>query len=672
MNFATCSLCYPMIFSNPSFGEAMRHQADVVDNGFSEAYKKYLETGNMTAGCDWGNFQLSEHVKSCNIQIDNVAQYCVSSVLGIGEGQSMILPEYMLDLSSRQATRDDIEFHVKLSVEGICRRPALKQIESKDVVIYLSQPKHDLNDMSVSWNVHDDDYPEYLVTLKIFQVNSDGSYEPILIRYKHVAPPPKQKLEYNVYEIVWIPKLFEHSDEKIDKILHLITQNRSRCINSNQRRRGFGLELETVQMPPNHEKDYFTHLQQLHGTVKEAKESCCKRFDQGQIRRTEEIENAFNRLLLWDVSHDPQVENGAPVSRVDIYNRIREYISSIGMVVDDDVQISISNLILGGRISIPAEISDGLPETNPVSQCSPEYKSPPPPNELFHVFPPPDNGLDDADLEISLLLDAVLKNERVSSSAIVVPTVSDIGQSASSIHVHVNVINHEAWPRSDLELFDDIEKTRSLLGVVFGWIIFDRVVQSFSKPWMWRDRSLGPMFAHGPEFLWGEITWNHGTTCLESTKTGEIEMKMYNIPAFFRHIYKCFHDYDGSGDLFGKVFHRDVIYNTIFRNNSLNLLALDKYGTVEFRRLHATLDSEFISAYTWFCVGFVEKFCSRALFHQFVAPFIDDASSWEAGLEKLIKAQNSATLEDLIEIMMDPLDPVIPVSTFSILTGRKI
>ena len=85
--------------------------------------------------------------------------------------------------------------------------------------------------------------------------------------------------------------------------------------------------------------------------------------------------------------------------------------------------------------------------------------------------------------------------------------------------------------------------------------------------------------------------------------------------------------------------------------------------------MHATLDTSFISAYTWFCVGFVEKFSRYS--HQFVNPFIDDATTWEDGLENLISMQNKATIEDLMDFMTDPLDPVVTESTFQTLLGGK-
>ena len=69
------------------------------------------------------------------------------------------------------------------------------------------------------------------------------------------------------------------------------------------------------------------------------------------------------------------------------------------------------------RIS-PTVNSDDIP----VSQASPEYKSPAPPHELYHAFPPPEDGNDEACASIRLFLDGVIKNGAVSSRPVLVPT----------------------------------------------------------------------------------------------------------------------------------------------------------------------------------------------------------------------------------------------------------
>ena len=104
--------------------------------------------------------------------------------------------------------------------------------------------------------------------------------------------------------------------------------------------------------------------------------------------------------------------------------------------------------------------------------------------------------------------------------------------------------------------------------------------------------------------------------------------------------------------------------STISRWNSLNLLSLKQYGTIEFRRCHATLNSDFVSAWTWFCVGFVEKISQASMFDTFLYPFIGDGTSIEVGLQRLVDAQNHATIEDLFIVMCDGKDPYMPRDAF--------
>jgi hypothetical protein len=133
---------------------------------------------------------------------------------------------------------------------------------------------------------------------------------------------------------------------------------------------------------------------------------------------------------------------------------------------------------------------------------------------------------------------------------------------------------------------------------------------------------------------------------------------------------KCQVEEKESTSLFQTVFDHDVMSNTISRWNSLNLLPINSYGTIEFRRMHATLDAHFVSAWTWFCVGFVEKLCScdMTMRQKYLLPFVEENISWEQGLERLAEAQNNATIEDLIEIMSN--DQVLPANTIHVLMGN--
>ena len=246
--------------------------------------------------------------------------------------------------------------------------------------------------------------------------------------------------------------------------------------------------------------------------------------------------------------------------------------------------------------------------------------------------------------------------------------VSDIGQSASSIHIHINVTNKDAWPRT---VPDDAEATQKLLSVIFAWIIYDRVISThFCKANVVRDRSFAPMFVSGPEFIWREHSWQAGTSVLTPGEAAKVNNN--NMHAWVKHVHSCMEGYrDGrqpKETLFQSVFDLETTKNTISRWCALNLLPLHKYGTIEVRRCHATLDADWVCAWTWFCVGFVEKLIScPTMLDIFFRQFID-ADTWPEMLSQLEVAQNQATLEDLVEL----LDGSLPKDTFATLLGKEL
>ena len=63
-------------------------------------------------------------------------------------------------------------------------------------------------------------------------------------------------------------------------------------------------------------------------------------------------------------------------------------------------------------------------------------------------------------------------------------------------------------------------------------------------------------------------------------------------------------------------------------------------------------------------VGFVEKFSRASMFDRYLYPFVGGAMSMEVGLERLVNAQNHATIEDLLDIMCNEEDPAMPRSAF--------
>ena len=84
---------------------------------------------------------------------------------------------------------------------------------------------------------------------------------------------------------------------------------------------------------------------------------------------------------------------------------------------------------------------------------------------------------------------------------------------------------------------------------------------------------------------------------------------------------------------------------------SLNLMALLKYGTLEFRRFHGTLNPHTLCCWTAFCVGFVECFHS----HEAAASAVFDVPL-DQGLSALRAAQEHASLEELVRLMAHHVD----------------
>ena len=703
MDYTNCNLCHPKLRAKPSYGDAIRYHAESEPNEhgllgihrYGDEFTEYLAHGTLSVDVDWGVNQWSivEHFRDAG---------CFNN----GDGGDTTTCSTLLRLCAQ------------MTVHGIGRRPAMTLVASNSIQINVptlnNGDDHTVDDFfpkfCVKWrhDVTDDTlqlYPEYVVRLQLSSSHDDAPMKNYgLVRHLHVVPPPIGRLEFRLSDIIWAPYLFsgggeDRSTEVVDSILlrrRSVNNQRSKddndenhvvsSKNQNVRRRGFGLELETVQLPPNAENDCFTHQQQFVQSVERAREWHLTRVCDNDKDVVQSVNELYDELLLWKVSHDLYVENAAPPTRIDLYQQVIEHIQSNGcdsrLSNDTDAIQTLNELILGGRVEIPENLLQDdvvVPEQQhiPTSQASPEYKSPLPPNELYHIFPPPNDGRDDATDSIRLVLDGVLKNEAASSRGVVVPTVSDIGQSGTSIHVHVNVTNSTAWPREALMHRGDVEATSSLLCVIFGWICFDRVVGChFNMPNVWRDKSFAPMYVTGPEFSWNEVSWRHGQSIVMPEHAKDV--KLNNFPAWFSHVYsvlKSTKDEEKkeqeSISLFDAVFDHEVLKNTISRWNSLNLLSLQPYGTVEFRRMHATLDAGLVSAWTWFCVGFVEKFSQPEMFDGYLYPFLSDATSMEAGLERLLYAQNNATIEDLYEIMCGGDEPTMPSSAFDKLICKR-
>ena len=373
MNFANCNLCHPKLVVSPSHGDAMMRHG--LSPGGSDRLRQYQVDSLMEVSVDWG-------------QVDFAA-----ILSGRHDGQVDLLK-------------------IELMVHGICRKPAMVLVVRQDERIEI-QTLNELPEMAVKWKHEPKDgvlYPEYVCALKIWR-----GAEIIAKRVLHAAPPPlDEDLGFKLDELVWAPGLFDDDPQLLAKIQSNVTtknQTLEQC-----RRRGFGIELETVQLPPDFEDGCFTHQQQFQSLVEKAR-------IWHQQSSTDQDSALWDGLSKWSVSHDLYVENGAPPTRI----RLSERINALAHSMSEDSMRTLNNLILGGRVEIPEELMDRIsPTVNgddiPASQASPEYKSPAPPHELYHAFPPPEDGNDEACASIRLFFDGVIKNGAVSSRPLLVPT----------------------------------------------------------------------------------------------------------------------------------------------------------------------------------------------------------------------------------------------------------
>ena len=687
------NMAYPVLRPSPCFGDGLRPHVDGI---ISETYQTYLSSPDRPL--------------------------CVSVEWGEGGG---FLRHHPLEDENDVAP----SWRAELTIHGLGRRPAYQLLVQEEKLWTATDPTQ-LPTIQVTWKTANSIHPEYLATLRMFRVhNTPTSMELfVLERTLHVLPPPELQLNYSLPDVLRGPRISNgrdnHQNNSQPQQNSATKSTTESCSETTERglirrRRGFGLELETVQLPPSDE-ECLTHQEALYAAVKKARATTSDKI----------TPEKWHRLLQWKVEQDLQVANAAPYARLDLWKQWqalqKDQQPQHGSCYTDNCNHLLAALIMGGgreEDDLPEEYKDLLDSVSTYHLSSPEYKSPSPPYELYHSFPTDDGQ---ADEEIRLLLHTI---QQSSQPGVLCPTISHLGMSASSIHVHVNICNPEAWPRMALDgnnnNNNDWDLTRSLLSVVLNWIRFDGVIRQFCQPWMWRDRDLMSLHASGPECVYPEVAWKQGTTIVPWS---EGALEFWNVAAFFDHIYQTYrnrnhekcdpltdgtstcsssepgdddeseHDDNECNWLFGQadpetngrsrvssssssktdeeenalplfhsVFDDDVIRKTLGRKCSLNLLSLKKYGTVEIRRMHATLDADFVTAWTRLCVGFVEHFSATANHDEFTTKCLEDSVDSLAGLERLVEAQNHATMEDLIEILAQGDSPAVPHLVFDTL-----
>ena len=327
-----------------------------------------------------------------------------------------------------------------------------------------------------------------------------------------------------------------------------------------------------------------------------------------------------------------------------------------------------------------------------------EFQSPSPPHELRFS--------QGAALEIGCFIQGALATMGAAASS-----VSAAAHSGTAVHVHVNVRNAAS---GGLAL-----SAGELLDVVIAWIRFDLVTQTYARPWLWCEPSATPLYATGAEMgmlvdvTWEEITEadmladlsrrpppshkaaavyraraaNEGVgdaarayrTC-ENTEP----RKLYHVPAFVSAAYAIVHgegfDELDDSEQIQRLFGPQSPGGQLGRYCSLNLGALIKYGTLEVRRFHGTLDATLLVRWAHFCVCFVEAFVGEK--HGRLPPprpgavasatgggtegvlrgsarrssFLDGHPSAEAAVHALQSAQEMATSEELMACMADYID----------------
>jgi hypothetical protein len=209
--------------------------------------------------------------------------------------------------------------------------------------------------------------------------------------------------------------------------------------------------------------------------------------------------------------------------------------------------------------------------------------------------------------------------------------------------------------------------------VVFGWIRFDLITQGFARPWLWCEPSCVPLYATGAEMgTLSHLTWQEVTEAEvladisdPADRTGDVEAgsgcappskrrKLGDVPALVHAMHAIVHA-DGF-DALSEAEKVDELFGIggpgadLGRACSLNLTAISKYGTLEVRRFHSTLDSTLLVRWAAFCVAFVEAFAT-------IPSGILSCSSAEAALEALQRAQEMASSDELLSCMAGLVDP---------------
>ena len=207
---------------------------------------------------------------------------------------------------------------------------------------------------------------------------------------------------------------------------------------------------------------------------------------------------------------------------------------------------------------------------------------------------------------------------------------------AAMLHVHVNVRKTEAGGEQ--------LTSRELLCVFGTWLQFEHVTGALARSWLRRDRWCGPLYATGPELAFRDKPWQQGER--RPLPPGKLD-----APAFLRRAHALWQN-ERLEELDEDERVRCLFAETPGRLASLNVAAVNKTGTVEFRRHHATTCGVAVRNWCLFCVAFLEaartgegSCLGRG------AEVLLGAPSPEGALSALREAQLRATSDGLVALL---------------------
>lgn len=361
--------------------------------------------------------------------------------------------------------------------------------------------------------------------------------------------------------------------------------------------RGLGLELELLSVPPDPGEGGDGHFSKQSELLALIEHAAATAEDAGALA----LAALIRRVARWQVALDPACV---------------PFISQSARALVPEM------LAAGAR-----DEADALALLTERSRSIPsEFKSALPPHELSFAQPESPTP-HEATVGLRLLM-------RLGVAA---PTISQDGcECNTALHVHVNARNPLARGR--------LLSAREILAVWLAWVRFDFVTVRFARSWCWCDRWAAPLYATGPEFTFNERPHERGHTPPNAQRAAA-----YDVPAFFAHAHASAERLDLATEdervahMFGR---RDQPPTGLGKYCGLNVLPLAVYGTLEFRRQHASTDEAFILRWAHFCCSFVETFGAD---DAFLARYI--GVPMHEGLARLEEDQRRATLPELMSFL---------------------